>query len=530
MLVQPETYVDAGADGVAATEVGSRLAAPAITFGLAAAAKRGFDVLVAGLALLVLAPLLLLVALAVRLESRGPALYRCTRVGRGGWEFAMLKFRKMTTGAHGPPLRAPDDARYTRLGPLLAGSRLDEVPQLLNVLRGQMSLVGPRPEDPAFVTPLRDRFERVLQVRPGLTGLSQLAFAREDVILDPADREGDYLARVLPQKLALDALYADRRTFGMDLRIVWWTAISVVLGRDVAVDRRSGSLGLRRRKGGALREVGPIHSHEPPAPGRPRYEYGVIKPVPAPPRHRAADLRHTRVVILAGGRGTRLAPYTSILPKPLMPIGDRSILETVIDQLADAGARRVTLCVGYLSHLIRSVFEHRAADDVDVDFIHERDALGTAAPLRLVDGLDDTFIVMNGDILTTLDYCALLRHHRESGNLLTIAARDRHIKIDYGMLHLDSANRLQLFEEKPQIVSPVSMGIYVMEPEALAFVPPEGRFDVPDLVQALLAAEQPVGAYRFEGLWFDIGRPSDYEAAVTAWMAAGDGERTRSVA
>jgi NDP-sugar pyrophosphorylase family protein len=256
----------------------------------------------------------------------------------------------------------------------------------------------------------------------------------------------------------------------------------------------------------------------------------VIKPVPAPARQRAADLRHTRVVILAGGRGTRLAPYTSILPKPLMPIGDRSILETVLDQLADAGARRVTLCVGYLSHLIRSVLAHRAEDAVEVEFVHERDALGTAAPLRLVDGLDDTFIVMNGDILTTLDYCALLRHHRESGNLLTIATRDRHITIDYGMLHLDSSNRLQLFEEKPQLVSPVSMGIYVMEPDVLGFVPSNGRFDVPDLVQALLAAEQPVGAYRFDGLWFDIGRPSDYEEAVTAWMAAGGRDHTRSVA
>jgi lipopolysaccharide/colanic/teichoic acid biosynthesis glycosyltransferase/dTDP-glucose pyrophosphorylase len=455
-------------------------------------------------------------------------LYRCRRVGRGGREFAMLKFRKMRVGAGGPPLRAPDDDRYTRFGRVLASTRIDELPQLLNVLRGQMSLVGPRPEDPAFVALRRAQFERVLRVRPGLTGLSQLAYAREDVILAADDREGDYIARVLPQKLALDALYAERGTFAMDLRIIAWTVVSVLLGRDIAVHRQSGSLGRRRRP--ADDEVGPIHSHAPPAPGRPRHEHGIIKPVATPARLHD-DLRDTRVVILAGGRGTRLAPYTSILPKPLMPIGDRSILEIVIEQLADAGARHVTLSVGYLSHLIQSVLAHRTGAAVEVEFVHERDALGTAAPLRLVDGLDRTFMFMNGDILTTLDYRELLRRHRESGNLLTIATRDRRIKIDYGMLHLDSADRLQLFEEKPELVSPVSMGIYVMEPEALAYVPPDGRFDVPDLVQTLLASEQPVGAYRFDGLWFDIGRPSDYEEAVSAWLAgAEDRVRARSAA
>jgi NDP-sugar pyrophosphorylase family protein len=258
-----------------------------------------------------------------------------------------------------------------------------------------------------------------------------------------------------------------------------------------------------------------VHSHEPPAPEIPRYPFGVIKPRPQVP-----DLRNTEVVILAGGLGTRLAPYTSILPKPLMPVGDRSILETVIEQLGEAGARRVTLSVGYLSHLIRAVFDNRADDDVEIVYVQEPDALGTAAPLRLVGELDDTFMVMNGDILTTLDYCELLRHHREAGNMLTIAAHDRHIKIDYGMLHLGGDGRVQLFEEKPEIVSSVSMGIYVMEPEALAYLPAEGRFDFPDLVQALLAAGEPVGAFRHTGLWFDIGRPTDYEAAVAAWHGA----------
>jgi NDP-mannose synthase len=492
---------------LAAGHAGARPHAPA------RAAKRALDISVSALLLLLLAPVLVVVAIAIRIDSPGPVLYRCTRIGRRGREFAMLKFRKMVDGATGPPLRAANDDRYTRLGHMLAGSRLDEVPQLINVLKGDMSLVGPRPEAAVFVRAKRAEFAAVLEARPGITGLSQLAFASEDEVLDPADREGDYVRRVLPAKLALDRLYVEHRTLLWDLRIILWTALAVGLRLDVAVHRDSGALGRRRRPAA---ERAPVHSHRAPDPEVPRYPFGVVKA----PRPHADDLRHTEVVILAGGLGTRLAPYTSILPKPLMPVGDRSILETVIEQLGDAGARRVTLSVGYLSHLIRAVFDNRADDDVEIVYVQEPDALGTAAPLRLVGNLEDTFMVMNGDILTTLDYCELLRHHREAGNLLTIATHDRHIKIDYGMLHLDAANQVQLFEEKPEIVSPVSMGIYVMEPAALAHLPAEGRFDFPDLVQALLAAGEPVGAYRHRGLWFDIGRPTDYEAAVSAWHGA----------
>ena len=493
---------------LAAGHAGARPHAPA------RAAKRALDICVSALLLLLLAPVLIVIAIAIRIDSRGPALYRCRRVGRHGREFAMLKFRKMVDGATGPALRAADDDRYTRLGHMLAGSRLDEVPQLVNVLKGEMSLVGPRPEAAVFVRAKRSEFAPVLAVRPGITGLSQLAFASEDEVLDPEDREGDYIRRVLPAKLAIDRLYIDRAGLFTDLRIIFWTALAVGLRLDVAVHRETGALGRRRRPAA---ERAPVHSHEAPDPDVRRYPFGVIKPAQHPV---ADDLRNTQVVILAGGLGTRLAPYTSILPKPLMPVGDRSILETVIEQLGAAGARRVTLSVGYLSHLIRAVFDHRADDSVEIVYVQEPDALGTAAPLRLVGDLEDTFMVMNGDILTTLDYCELLRHHREAGNVLTIATHDRKIKIDYGMLHLDGDNRLQLFEEKPEIISPVSMGIYVVEPHALQYLPPEGRFDFPDLVQALLAANEPVGAFRHTGLWFDIGRPTDYEAAVTAWNQA----------
>ena len=150
-----------------------------------------------------------------------------------------------------------------------------------------------------------------------------------------------------------------------------------------------------------------------------------------------SSLRDVQAVILAGGRGTRLAPYTSVLPKPLMPIGDQSILEVVVGQLEDAGIVNVNFCVGYLAHLIQAVFDSRENGHVDITYVREQEALGTAGPLRLVDGLDTTFIVMNGDVLTTIDYEELVRFHREQGNAVTIATRERSIKIDYGLLHLD---------------------------------------------------------------------------------------------
>jgi NDP-mannose synthase len=228
----------------------------------------------------------------------------------------------------------------------------------------------------------------------------------------------------------------------------------------------------------------------------------------------------TRVVILAGGRGRRLEPYTSVLPKPLMPIGNRSILEILVNQLADAGFRNVTFCVGYLSHLIRAVFDNGPGERVDITWAKELEPLGTAGPLRLVSGLDDTFLAMNGDLLTTLDYGALLDHHRESGNALTIATHRRRVQSDYGVLHLGDgtdAQRVFAYQEKPEMIWNVSMGIYVLEPATLSFIPENGQFDFPDLVQALLDGGLPVGAYVHDGLWLDIGRHEDYENAVELW-------------
>jgi NDP-sugar pyrophosphorylase family protein len=230
----------------------------------------------------------------------------------------------------------------------------------------------------------------------------------------------------------------------------------------------------------------------------------------------ASDLTEMTAVILAGGKGTRLAPYTSVLPKPLMPLGGNAILEIVVGQLERAQFRRIVLCVGYLAHLIVAVLQNGSERAAHIDYVKEEVELGTAGSLRLASGLDQTFLVLNGDVLTDLDLQQLVAHHAEQKNILTIAAHQRIQRADYGVLRLGDEDKLLGYDEKPEELFHVSMGVYVMEPAALAYIP-EGRFDFPELVHALLAAGEPVGVYPYGGLWLDIGRHEDYERAVALW-------------
>jgi lipopolysaccharide/colanic/teichoic acid biosynthesis glycosyltransferase len=197
--------------------------------------------------LLLMVPLMAILAVLIKLDTPGPVFYRCTRVGFRGRRFAMLKLRKMVEGASGPALTTTNDARLTRCGRFLAATKLDELPQLWHVLKGEMSLVGPRPEDPAFVDLYRQEYDEIVSVRPGITGLCQLAFMREGAILDSEERLTKYVSQLLPAKVDLDVLYARNRSVAMDLRILAWTAVAVLFRRDVAVHRGSGRLGLRRR-------------------------------------------------------------------------------------------------------------------------------------------------------------------------------------------------------------------------------------------------------------------------------------------
>ena len=211
------------------------------------AVKRLIDIVVAAVILLLSAPLLGLVALAIVLESPGGLFYRAERVGFRGKTLWMLKFRKMHRDAVGRPLTAHGDRRLTRVGAVLTRTRLDELPQFWHVLRGEMSIIGPRPEDPFFVRCRPDDFAEILKVRPGISGFSQLAFADEPRILSRDDPVGDYIQRILPQKCGLDRLYVSQATLRMDARIALWTVVAMLLRRPVAVHRGGGAMSVRRR-------------------------------------------------------------------------------------------------------------------------------------------------------------------------------------------------------------------------------------------------------------------------------------------
>ncbi len=222
-----------------------------------------------------------------------------------------------------------------------------------------------------------------------------------------------------------------------------------------------------------------------------------------------------RAVILAGGRGTRLAPYTTIFPKPLVPIGDRPILEIIVRQLAHQGFGDILLSVGHLGELIEAYFQngHRNIAGLRLSYFRESQPLGTAGSLALIPGLTDTFLVMNGDVLTTLDYRSLVEHHRSRGALLTIAMHSKNVQVDLGVLETNIAGELTAYREKPLFSFDVSMGIYVYEPEVLSYIPKGQYLDFPDLVLNLLADGRKVVGFHSDDYWLDIGRREDYELA-----------------
>ena len=210
-------------------------------------AKRAFDLLAAVTLLTLMAPAMTLIAVLVRLDSHGPVFFRCRRVGFKGRSLSMLKFRKMHDSASGAELTTHGDERFTRAGKWLARLKADELPQLFNVVRGEMSLVGPRPESYDFVGHHARDYEEITRVKPGIMGLSQLAFAEESQILDSHDPVGHYVGSIMPQKVALDLLYTERWSVWLDIRIAFWTVAAVVLRRQVAVNRETGRMSLRRR-------------------------------------------------------------------------------------------------------------------------------------------------------------------------------------------------------------------------------------------------------------------------------------------
>jgi NDP-sugar pyrophosphorylase family protein len=220
-----------------------------------------------------------------------------------------------------------------------------------------------------------------------------------------------------------------------------------------------------------------------------------------------------QVIILAGGKGTRLKPYTITLPKPLVPLGDIPILEIIIKQLTHEGFTKITLAVGHLAHLIEAYFGDGSRFGVSIDYSFENKPLGTAGPLRIIQNLEDHFLVMNSDDLTDFPYRTFLEQHISSDSIISIGTFQKNEKIDLGVLEINKENQLLKYIEKPTYTFNVSMGIYAFKKEAINFIPANQYFDFPDLIKVLLDSNKNVGCFKHSGYWLDIGRPDDYELA-----------------
>lgn len=220
-----------------------------------------------------------------------------------------------------------------------------------------------------------------------------------------------------------------------------------------------------------------------------------------------------RAVILAGGKGTRLRPYTISIPKPLVPLGDKPILEVLILKLKANGFNHITISVNYMAEMIKAYFGNGERLGVKIDYSLETIELSTIGPLTLIQDLPDNFLLINGDVLTDLDFNKFYLNHKENNNIFTIAAHKRLEKIDYGVLKSNNGV-LVGFEEKPTYDFLVSMGVYMLNKKVLNFIPKNKFFGFDHLMLAMISLNMNPNIHEHNGYWLDIGRPSDYEKAI----------------
>lgn len=221
-----------------------------------------------------------------------------------------------------------------------------------------------------------------------------------------------------------------------------------------------------------------------------------------------------KAVILAGGKGRRLKPYTTNFPKPLMPIGEKPILEIVINQLKASGITDIIITTGHLEELIRVLFQDGKKYGVNITYSKEDQPLGTAGPLNLIrEQLTDTFLVMNGDVLSDINFPDFIEYHKKQKDIATIALSKRTVNIDFGVVNITHDNLFSEWQEKPVIEYLVSTGIYLFEPESLQSLPGKGFFNLPDFILRLQKDKKKVSGYIHKGYWLDIGRPDDYKKA-----------------
>jgi len=221
-----------------------------------------------------------------------------------------------------------------------------------------------------------------------------------------------------------------------------------------------------------------------------------------------------QAIIMAGGSGVRLAPYTSVIPKPLLPVDGMPIVEIVIRQLKNQGFDRVSLALGYLADLIRAYLGDGSRLGVRIEYFEERRPLGTIAPLSLIRDLEPNFLVVNADLLTNLNFADLIRYHRENGAIATVGTYELRVPIDLGVIETNGDSLIIGFREKPQLPLKVSMGVYAFDVRVCQYLRPEEPMDFPELVRILLERGEKVVSYPFRGYWLDIGRHPDYARAI----------------
>ena len=225
-------------------------------------------------------------------------------------------------------------------------------------------------------------------------------------------------------------------------------------------------------------------------------------------------LEETDVIIMAGGKGRRLHPYTVDLPKPLMPLGDKTVLDLLLDHISKNGFRRVTLALSHLGDLIRESAGDGSRFGLEIRYSTEAEPLSTAGPLKLLGDLSRTFVVINGDILTNLDLDGMLEAHHRRRAAATIAVQQRRVSIDYGVVRCGSDDTLETYIEKPHFEFRLSLGINVLDRAALEHIGEGESLDMPTLLLRMRDAGLAVFTHETNCSWLDIGRPEDYERAA----------------
>ncbi len=220
-----------------------------------------------------------------------------------------------------------------------------------------------------------------------------------------------------------------------------------------------------------------------------------------------------KAILLAGGKGRRLQPFTTTIPKPLFPIGEKPIIQVIIEQLKTFGVNEFIISLGYLGELIEAFLGDGKKYNTKITYVREDIPLGTAGAISLLPDLDNDYIFMNGDILSTIDFTEAYTKHKDSNALITICTFEKTTKSSLGVLELNAKGEVENYLEKPELKQIVSSGIYILNPKIKNFIPLDQKFDLPDLVKYMINEDMKINTYAIKGEWFDIGTPSDLEKA-----------------